>query len=359
MTPKTPLTEQEMRRLLDLPVAVINIRDLPHPPSEEFDPTPGELRANTAALRRILHARMTEDPGLKPLKNFTAQDLRGALCESVPSCLRITTNRPLAESALDEAPSTALDGPWRMDGLMRPKAAFMLVRDHPDARNLVGSQLGMPEALVEKSWPQYKTDLHNLILLHELTHAAQGVMLPLVRPLFYAHETEMDFWNELDADLGAQKWGRQLGIPAKACELMRDLRAVQAFNTSARKYWFTPQLYGIDASFAATMAAHREIRATTMLVRDNRKMPDPATLYLWCAGHDGEKLFVQEPDVLNLRRSFIRLAEKLESTGASYAEDLQALAHLDQHHEFLQPLAQQITRITVEAARSLCPGLVT
>lgn len=203
-----PLTEADLRRIARLPVAVINISSLPYPPSGEYDPTPGELRANTTALRRILATRMADDPGLKPLRKFTPAELQMALLEEAPNCLRMTQSRP------------------------------------PD---------------------------------------------------------------ELSAD---------------------------------------------------TIAAHREIRAMTMIALDNRPIPQSDIMRRWAEGHDGERITCRDRDVINLRRSFNRLAEKLESRPDILREDLQALAYLNRNHEFVLPLAQQITALTVKAAAQFVPSLV-
>lgn len=348
------LTEHDLRRLTGLPLFVVKPDQLPYPPTTGHDPTVRELKSNAVALHKVVNERIRHEGIGHDLRRFKPADYYRMLEENTrPICLWITTNaRP---DSAESGPYSDLHSPLRMRGEFKTRGAVLLTASRQSARTQLQAQLHYPHELVENTWPQHRTAFSNLALLHEATHALQGASR---KHDLFRHATEEKFWYELDADLGALRMGKQIGISAEARSLMTDARMVMAFNSTAKQYWFTPQINGINASFADTMAAQREIRATTLLALDRRPLPKADVMRRWAQGHDGERMLCKDTDVLNLRRSFTRLAEKLEGRDDIVREDLQALAYLDKHHEFLLPLAQQTAALTIKAARSFMPGIV-
>lgn len=360
MTAAAGFSEATLRQLAGIPVVKIITSQLPHSEMPFELHTPTQREENARFVRSHLLARIREGSAESLFRAYRAEGLAKLLTCSPPmGYMRFRTyaRDSFGLPAARHGPFTELEGIRRMAGQRHALGALILSQDgNVSPRDYFAQMAGIPHDLIERLPQKLLPELRKLDELHEVGHMRQGVSGPSG---LYRTATECEFWHELDADLFSHHQGRRLGISAAALATDRDLRTLASFNGSDRRYWYIPQIHGLTASFIDTIAAHREVRLTTIFTMAGAKLPKAEWLKKWAHAHNGEKRLRRGPEVEMVHKRAQQLANRLENSGADmFRADLQALAQLNRHHAFVQPLAQDIARLTVQAATRFMPKLM-
>jgi hypothetical protein len=360
MTASTGFSEATLRQLTGIPVVKLTTSQLPHSTMPFELHTPTQRQENAGFVRSHLLARIREGSAEPLFRAYNTDSLSELLTNSPPMAhmrFRTYAKDIFGLPAAKHGPYTALDGRKRMAGVRHARGALLIAHDGKvSPRDYFAQMASTPADVLERLPARFVPELRKLDELHEAGHMQQGVSGPSG---LYRTATEADFWHELDADLYSHREGQRQGVSAGAIAIDRDLRTLAAFNGGERHYWFSPQINGINASFIDTIAAHREVRLTTIFSMAGAKLPKPEWLEKWARAHNGAKRLRRGPEVELIHQRAQKLAERLENSGDDmFTADLQTLAHLNRHHEFTQPLAQDIARLTVQAATRFMPKLM-
>lgn len=367
--PKRGFTEAQLSAMAGIPVVKFSGDMLPHPWRPQgmsghkvsIDKTDFQkkkhITENARWMRDQIQGRIRAGDLPPAFKKYTLHDyIELATDQSARIHIMRIANMDEFHRQITEhdnsAPHREVNG-WRMTGIYQPVAAILMQEPKSlPARLSFAYSAACPPGMLENVPEHLHDEIVRLSEQHEVGHMRQ-CSHNLSDP--YAHNTEASFWCELDADYHAYSSASQHGISEEAQKYRLATRTLSPLAISSKEYWFTPQINGINATFAQTIAAWRELHLSCIFTQVSKPMPSSHLIRRWAEGHNGKNHTDRSPDVQNLRRRLNRTADTFDKKKIVYADQLKILSYLDRHHEFTLPLTQNICRLTIDAARHLMP----